>query len=879
MTDTQGRTRGLSSSVQAQQWAEVERVFAEALELPVSARASYLTSCSTDPTVRDAVARLLDRHDSIEGEESQFLSPLSRELASELVATADPVPAQIGRYAVQRIIGRGAFGTVYLAHDPELRRDVAIKRLSVHLGDDGPWTARFLDEARAASGLAHPHIVTIHDIGRADDDRLFIVMGYEGGGTLREQIARGPLTAQAAIQCAIEVADGLAAAHSAGLVHRDIKPENLLVTPRGVRIADFGIAKAFAHVASPVATTSHAVVVGTPAYMSPEQSMGHEVDTRSDIWSLGVVLFELLTATRPFAGATTAQTIEAIRRVKPPAPSTLRRELPGVLDEIVARCLQSDPADRFQSAESLRDALQSVDLERSSGRPDARSAPVEPVRAWRKIFAPASILFLACVGLIALGWRTLRPGATIEQQDAALAAASPVLTVLPLQAIDTLQTGRALASMITQSLRSQLTATPALRVSASQQTNAALRTGSSPATVATRLKGTALLVGTVQREDDRVWIEAALIRSDRGDTLWRTRVQRSIGEIAVAEEEIVRSVAAALGATARPWRAPDPMAYELYLRGRRALDRWNDSTVESAAFYYREAIARDSNFARAWLGLADTYITMQATPPAERFRLAKPLVARALAAEPNLADAQQAAGWIAFLYDHDWEGAEQHFLRAIELNPNDIWSYHRYAALLSATGRPDSSIAITRRAMPLDPDAASTTTHYAIQLYMRGRYDETIGLLEGLLQRDTSWRRAFIVLGRTYLAVGRNSEALPLLRKYAPEYVGLDVRGVHAHALVANGRRDEARRLVAVMEAEARARSIGAANLVVGHLALGDTARALDWLDRVPDDRGHLLFLLTEPFYDPLRGSTRWRRVIERLGLTAADTLRRAPTQ
>jgi tetratricopeptide (TPR) repeat protein len=251
-----------------------------------------------------------------------------------------------------------------------------------------------------------------------------------------------------------------------------------------------------------------------------------------------------------------------------------------------------------------------------------------------------------------------------------------------------------------------------------------------------------------------------------------------------------------------------------------------------------------------------------------------------MAAEPNLAAAHSLAGWIALWYDHDWDGAERHLLRALALDPYDIWTYHRYAALLSASGRPDSGIVMTRRAMPLDPNAASTTTHLAIHYYQRGRYAEAIAMLEELLARDsTSWTRAFVVLGRNYLAVGRHEEALVLLRRYAPQYAGLEARGVLAYALGVTGHTEEARTMVAALEADARARDIGVVNLVVAHVGLGDTARALDWLERVPDDRGHLIFLLTEPFYDPLRDSPRWRRVIDRLGLSAADTIRHAASR
>jgi serine/threonine-protein kinase len=857
-----------------QRWADIERAFAAALDLPPDARAAYLASASTDPAVRDVVARLLERHVSLEAQDSGFLTPLDPGRAAALLGDADAVPPRIGRHEVRGVLGRGAFGTVYLAHDPELGRAVAIKRLAGHLEHDGPWIERFVAEARAASQLAHPHIVTVHDIGRDDDGRLFIVMGYAAGGTLRDALGHGPLDVDTALRHAVAVADGLAAAHAVGLVHRDIKPENLLVTPHGVRITDFGIAKAIASPSTPIGA-----VLGTAAYMSPEQSRGFDVDARSDLWSLGVVLFELLTGTRPFAGSSRSQTIEAIRLADAPAPSTLRPEVPASVDAIVARCLAKEPADRFASADAVRDALRdALRAARHAMQHDVPTGATHDVSDRSSRVSLGSrrrvVVLGAAVATLALGARWLPTG-----DDATEAVAMPSsLGVLPFAVPDTLASGRVLGGVIATSLRQQLAATPGLRVPAFAHIMAAQRQGGPPDVIGTRSGVDAMLTGAVHREADDVTIEAALVRSGRGDTLWTARLRRPVGELAVAEREIVTSVAAALGASARPWRAPDPVAYALYLRGRRVLDRWNDSTVEPAAFYFREAIARDSGFARAYLGLASTYTALQNTPPGDRFRLAKPLVARAIAAEPDLAEAHAQAASIAAWYDHDWDAAERHYQRALALDPNEIWTYHGYAALLNATGRLDSSLAITRRAMPLDPDGASTATHLAIHLAYQDRRAEAIAILQRVIARDSlAWPRAFVVLGRLYLADGRAEDALPLFRRHAPQYAGLEARGVHAWALAASGRMAEARTMVASMEAEARAGLLGAINLVAAHTGLGDTARALDWLERVPDDRGHMLFLLTDSFYDPLRGSPRWRRVIARLGLTAADTVRRAP--
>jgi serine/threonine-protein kinase len=851
-----------------ERWALVERCFATALDTPAEEREQRLVAECADELVRADVRRLVARHEALSRADGadDFLVALDLDHAVSLLAGDDPdEPLGVGRYQITRTLGRGATGVVYLAYDPALGREVAVKVLSSALSGDRGAVRRFEQEARTASALDHPRVVPIHEIGRTADGRLFIAMAYRDGTTLRERLAHGPLPLGEAVSIAAEIAEGLAAAHAKGIVHRDVKPENILLNDRGACLVDFGIAKIAGQ-----SLTRTGAALGTTAYMSPEQTLGTDVDGRTDLWAVGVVLYEMLAGSRPFRAEGGDALVYAVRHDPPVRLGHVRRDVPPAIADVVRRCLEKEPANRFTRAEELAAALRAPwDV-----APRPQGARVRHVA-----LAVVVIGAVAGAGAAVAATRRTSPQPPALASGTTTARTAAIATSIAFAPFTngSRDDRRYLTEGLSGEVMLRLVRVPGLRVAAPEAWRVASRDETDVRTVGARLRVTAVLRGTVRHGEERMNAAVELVRTADGRVIWsKTYDARGDEGVRVAEaisRDVVRTLRGGVTSSSRlvaVRASDDPVAYDLYLRGRFAYNRGTPEGLAEAATYFREAIGRDSGFARPYVGLADVYSAPQTSNPATRIQRAKPLVAHALARDSMLAEAHRAAGWIAMWYDRDWVNAERHLRRALALDPSDIWNYHALAAYQSAVGRNDESLETTRAAMALDPVSSATATHLGLHLFWLRRYDESIAVMERALRVDTTWNRTKLVLARAYLAVGRYDDALANLRKPAYGYAAFDPEAVLTYALGVSGHTEEARARTARLTSLARATYVRPIDLVVAHLGLGDTARALDWAERIPDDRGSMFFLISEPIFDPIRETRRFGVVLERLGLTEA---------
>lgn len=818
----------------------IEQAFAAALDRPAEERERLVRDLLPDPAARAEVHRLLARHTALEASGQTFLDGFDAATAGALLEAGTALPETIGRYRVERQLARGGNGVVYLAHDPDLDRPVAIKVLRPDRLGSRAARDRLQTEARASSALDHPHIATIYEIGQTESGDLFIAMAFYEGETLRARLARGALPVADAVHIGGELADALAAAHAKGIVHRDVKPENVLLTARGVRLLDFGIAASAQH------ADRLTGAAGTLAYMSPEQSQGAPPNPQTDVWALGVVLYELLTGRRPFTGETPDDLLVAIRSMDPVPIRRLRPEVPEAIARAVQACLVKDPTRRPWGGVSVRQVL---------ARPRNR----------RRATAGAVVAFMGVATAAAM----LIP-------ERKLAPAEGSIAVLPFANLSTDPQQEYLSEGITEELGTRLAKVEGLHVAAQ--------------TVASRFKGKAadvravgralgvatVLQGSVRRDGGTVRITAQLIDAAKGYYLWSQTYDREPRDLLAIQDEISQAIVSALrirlprSGIARARSTQDPEAYELYLKGRYFWNQRTEDALVRATGYFHQAIARDSGYADAYSGLADIEIAPRAGCPVERFARAKVAASKALALDSLLPEAHLSMGWVAMWYDRDWTNADRHLQRAIALRPDYIWAYSWRAAYLAGVGRGEESLETIQHAHALDPLSYVHSTYVGAHLLWLHREREASVYFRKALELAPEYFMAHWGLGRVYLLEGRYQEALAEFAYDGGDFTGLHEAGLigYAHALA--GHAGEARRILRRFQDEGRSGVyVPAINPAIIHIALGEHDQALDWLERLEEERGARTFFI-DPIFDPVRTEPRFQQLLQRLGLEPA---------
>ena len=793
--------------------------------------------------------------------------------------TASPVGRALSHYKVLGEIGHGGMGVVYRALDVGLGREVALKLLPPERVADESRRRRFVQEARAAATLEHPHVAVIYEIGEAEGT-TFIAMELIRGETLAAVLARGRLEPVRALELATEVAEGLAFAHERGIVHRDLKPGNIMLTDGDhAKIIDFGLAKLSEttdpSLASETATDAGSVV-GTAAYMSPEQARGQKADQRSDIFSFGIVLHEMLTGARPFHADNPVDTLHAILHAPAPRLAGLPVSLPDV-QRLLDRCLAKETRDRYPS---MKDVI--GDLRAAWRRLESGSAPISP--ATEELSALSTIeqrprargrrAFVAGAALVAAGlaaaWTAWRPPPLADPPVRSIRS----LAVLPLQNLSGDAEQDYFADGLTEALISDLARIRALRVISRTSVMHYKGTKERLPTIAQALGVDAVVEGSVLRSGDRVRITAQLIDASTDQHLWSESYERDVRDVLSLQREVARAIAREVQVVLTPQeqdvlaksRPIDDEAYQLHLKGRYMWNKRTPDGFEKARRLFQQAIDKDPTYAPAWSGIADTYgvlasVGYNVLPAREALPKARAAALRALELDPNLSEAHASLAWVKHRYEWDWTAAEEAFQRAIALNPGYATARQWYSEFLSTMGRNREALAEAKRARDTDPLSLIINHNMARRLYFARRFEEAVVESRKTLEMDPEFRVARVMLGLEYAAQGRLQEAIA-------EFDQTGARSLSGYAHGRAGQRKEALEVLAELKDAAATRHVAPTQFVFVHLGLGQREEALRWLEKDFEARSdYMVYLGIDPVLDSLRGDPRFEALQRKVGL------------
>ncbi|HSE25403.1 MAG TPA: protein kinase [Pyrinomonadaceae bacterium] len=831
-----------------------------------------------------------------------------------------PPDTPLSHYRIVSKLGTGGMGEVYLAQDVELDRQVALKVLLAEVAENEDRVRRFIQEAKAASALNHPNILTVYEIGYFENTR-FIAAELVKGKTLHDRLRGEPLTLREKLDVALQVAAALSAAHSAGIVHRDIKPENIMLRDDGlVKVLDFGLAKLTNDRNSDRETHEEAqtrmkrqtrpgVVMGTVSYMSPEQARGKEIDARSDIWSLGVVLYEMLTGRTPFAGESMNDSIAAIL-TKDPAP--LDTQTPTELQRIVRKSLQKNTDERYQTVKDLQLDLKNLkrelefseELERSQvpqslasanvsiGSPGENATSVQSsaaptqgslqsqqrssaeyivgeIKSHKAILAVLSVVFIT---LLAGGFWLWR-GGRVSGSDQINSIA-----VLPFENRSGNPDSEYLSDGIAESLIYRLSQLPNLKVSPSSSVFRFKGKQVDVQQIASELGVSAVMSGRLVQRGDNLTISVELIDVKKDQVLWGEQFERKTSELLTTQREIATAITQKLqlklsgsetGLTKK--YTTDNEAYQHYLQGRFYWNRRTGENVKKAIEQFKAAADKDPGFALAYAGLGDCYAiasTYTGKRASETLPLAKSNAMRAIELDSSLAEPHATLGMINHFTGQMAE-AEIEFKRAIELNPNYATAHHWYSRMLRAVGRADEAWAEIHRASELDPLSLVMLNNIAEQEIERGNLTAAVNECNRMFDLDPNFWAAHQTFAIVLMKQGRNTEALAEMQKS----IDLSNRSNASLSFLAHingvaGKRSEAESLIKELEERYNKGEADGRDLAVAYAGLDDKDKAFAWLEKAFSDRSNFIAVLRlEPALDSLHSDPRWNDLLKRAGV------------
>ena len=862
--------------MEADRFKQVDRLLQLALEHPSAERGEFLRrACGGDAELEREVRSLLTSQEragsflespaiqlaaqALAGEQSKGAQSADLPIGPTLRRTADSfLGGIVSNYRLEERLAAGGMGVLYRATDLKLGRSVAVKVLSRQLAPEETAKARFLREARAASALDHPNIGAIHHIEEQDGE-LFIIMALYQGETLKQRLKKGALPVGEALQVLRQMALGLEAAHRAGIVHRDIKPANVLRTDDGiVKILDFGLAKLTSD-SQATEVTQPGETMGTVLYMSPEQLRGQGVDVRSDLWSFGVVAYELLAGVTPFQADSSAATAMRILNEEPP-PLAGGSGVPDWLAELVTQLLRKAPGERPQSAGEV---LSRLDRPSSPTRSRPKSRPV--------LLASA---ILAGVGR----WRDRFFGSSA-------AASIRSLAVLPLDNFSRDPEQEYFADGMTEELIANLAKISSLLVISRTSVMRYKGARKPLPEIARELNVDAVVEGSVRREGERVRITAQLIHGPTERHLWAESYERDWKQVLGLESEVALAIANEVKVRLSPdeqtrlgsARQVNPQAHEAYLKGVYYLDKFTVEGTKKSLEYFERAIQIDPGFAPAYAGLSLSYGrlttgglagqhgTGKSMPPKEGFPKLEAAARKALELDPTLVLPHLQLAWTRFVFDWNWAEAEREFKLAIQLHPNDAKAHQWYSHYLLSPGRVEEAIAEMKRALELDPLSLDAAVDFGSIYFFAGQYEQGTKEYRKALEMDPNYPLARFYLACAYLFQGMYDEALSELRKYS-ELIGghPDTDGSLALYYAFVGNREDALKSLALLQRK----GVSPRLVAVIYTRLGDKDQAFNWLEKAYEEHDALLpFLNVNPMFQPLHSDSRFQDLLRRIGL------------
>lgn len=770
-------------------------------------------------------------------------------------------------------------GVVYRARDEKLQRDVALKFLEKLPTGSSASHERALKEARAISALNHPNICTVYEIDEVDG-RPFIAMEYVEGRALSLEIPSTGFSLEQVERYGMQLADALQHAHSRGIIHRDLKTANVILTPSGrLKVLDFGISRRIEPGRGHDETTrfdqsweSQHTFTGTLPYIAPEVLKGQEADVRSDIWSLGVVLYEMAAGHRPFSGATAYELTAGILRERPPE---ITPPLPPVPQAVIEKCLDKDPGQRYQSAGEVRAALETASTASRTHeffRPGIPAKPPEP-----GLFAPRNIAIMALLVVIAVGLGFWVKGRAKENPKPPLPGAIQSVAVLPLANLSGDPAQDYFADGMTDAIITELSQIRKLRVISRTSVMQYKHTQKTMDQIAQDLNVDAVVEGSVLRADNRVRISAKLFQTNIEGALWGDNFERDFKDVLALQSdvatEIARGIQVELSGTEQSQlarsRSVVPEAYENYLKGRYEFEKRTPEGFRDAATFFQKAIEKDQTFAAAYAAQGDTYVSMsnyQMEPPEMLVPKAKKAVEKALALDNRLAQAHTSLAAIR-MYHLEGGDVEGEFQQAIKLDPGYAQGIHWYALYLAAVGRKEESIREIKLAREIDPKSLIINANVGWVYYLAGEFDKAEAAGKTTLQMDPSFVSAHSYLGQIYVAKKRYEDAVHEFQTALSLGPG-DIAGQAdlAHAYAISGRKSDAEELLREMQSMQAKKYVSAYDFAMAYAGFKDEKRTLEWLEKSYVERnGRLANLGVHPQFAFLRNEPRFQNIVEKI--------------